>query len=85
MVLIAEGLPIQVEVIEVPGAKMSTTDPKLEYEARARLDWMAATVKALAAEAGDVLAASTLLLPAATAKKTPASFALLTALLRVAE
>lgn len=45
---------------------MSTTEPKLEKEARASAMVEAPTVTALGARAGEVDAASTLELPAAT-------------------
>lgn len=43
------------DVISEPGAKMSTQDPQLEYDARVSVLVVAPTVIALAAEAGDVL------------------------------
>jgi hypothetical protein len=50
----------------VPGAKISTTEPKLENEDLASVMVEAPTVMAVGARAGLVLAASTLLFPAAT-------------------
>lgn len=46
--------PIQAEVMLVPGARMSTTEPKLEYEAKPSVLVVAPTVMALAAEAGEL-------------------------------
>lgn len=59
-------LPIQELMTFWPGAKMSTAAPKLEKDARASAMVLAPTVTAAAARAGLELAASTLLLPAAT-------------------
>src|ERR1043165_5569197 len=59
------------ERIPWPGAKISKHGPKFENEARESLVVVAPTVMALAARAGDVPQASTLLLPAATAIGTP--------------
>lgn len=71
MVLVAVFEVLQAEVMDEPGAKMSTQVPKFEYEARASVEVVAATVKALGARAGDVVQASRLLLPAATTTETP--------------
>lgn len=49
-----------------PGAKTSTTEPKLENDARASAMVLAPTVTALAALAGEVVPASRFELPAAT-------------------
>ena len=49
-----------------PGAKMSTTEPKLEKEARASAIVLAPTVLAEGTRAGEVFAALALSLPAAT-------------------
>ena len=43
----------QAEVMLDPGAKTSTHDPKLEYEARESVDVVAPTVMALATRAGE--------------------------------
>jgi len=50
-----------------PGAKMSTTLPKLENDDRASLEVVAPTVMASPTRAGDWLAALVLALPAAIA------------------
>ena len=65
-VLVAVGLVYQSETICEPGAKVSTQVPKLEYDARASVRSVAATVRAAAARAGDWVQALTLSLPAAT-------------------
>jgi hypothetical protein len=57
----------------------------LENEARASLEVLAPTVQALGSEAGEVLAALLLALPAATARKTLLSTMDLAALLREEE
>lgn len=49
--------PIQVERMLTPGAKMSTTDPKLLKEAILSEESVAPTVKAVGSEAGEELAA----------------------------
>ena len=66
MLLVAVVLPIQELVTPWPGAKTSTTEPKFENEARASEMVLAPTVIAEGARAGEVLAALTLSLPAAT-------------------
>lgn len=69
----------QDDVIPEPGAKKSTQVPKFEYDARPSELVVAATVIADGSRAGDVLQASTLLLPAATTIVTPALTAFRTA------
>ena len=59
-------LPIQALITFWPGAKISTTEPKLEKDARASAIVLAPTVMAEGARAGLVDAASLLSLPAAT-------------------
>lgn len=61
----------QVLRTETPGAKTSTSEPKFEKEALASEESVAPTVQALGSEAGEKLAASALLFPAAIPKKTP--------------
>src|SRR6185369_14716740 len=75
----------QDDKIPEPGAKMWRHTPKLENDARASLVVVAPTVIAFAARAGDVLHASALLLPAATAIGTPELARLLTAVSRALE
>lgn len=53
MVFTAEVEPIQVEVMLLPGARMSTPAPKFEYDAKAFAEVVAPTVTALAADAGE--------------------------------
>ena len=72
MVFVALLLPIQALVTLCPGAKISTTEPKLLKLARASAMVVAPTVMAEGARAGLVDAASTLLLPAATVTWMPA-------------
>jgi hypothetical protein len=67
MVLVAESLVFQVEVMLEPGAKMSTQVPKFENEERASVMVVEPTVSAAATRAGDELHALALLLPAAIA------------------
>lgn len=55
--------PIQVEVILVPGAKISTTDPKLEKFDRVSVISVAPTVITAGARAGEWLRASSLSFP----------------------
>ncbi len=71
MLLVAVVLPIQEEMTFWPGAKISTTEPKLEKEARASAMVLAPTVTAEGARAGDVVLASVLEFPAATATCIP--------------
>ncbi len=66
MLFVALVLPIQELMTFCPGAKMSTTVPKLEKEARASAIVEAPTVLAEGARAGEVPLASALSLPAAT-------------------
>src|SRR5205085_431839 len=65
MVLVAVSLVFHDEVMLLPGAKMSRQVPKFENDARASVMVVAPTVMALATRAGEVVQASTLLLPAA--------------------
>lgn len=60
-------LPIHELMTFCPGAKTSTTEPKLENDARTSAMVLAPTVTALGALAGEVVPASTFELPAATA------------------
>src|SRR5437773_9932540 len=60
-----------VDTIADPGAYASTHVPQLEYDALASVLVDAATVKTLGAPDGDSVQASTLALPAATARNTP--------------
>jgi hypothetical protein len=53
IVLDAEVLEIHAEVICVPGAHMSTQDPKFEYEARASRTSVAPMVIAAGTRAGE--------------------------------
>ena len=64
-------LPIQAEMTFWPGAKMSTTLPKLEYSAMASVLSVAPTVQTVGSEAGEEDSASVASLPAATARKVP--------------
>jgi len=66
MLLVALVLPIHALITFCPGAKMSTTEPKLEKDARASAIVVAPTVFALGARAGDVFPASVPSFPAAT-------------------
>src|SRR3954464_2526106 len=59
--------PSQSEVTLTPGAKRSTQEPKLEKDARRSVVSVAPTVRAAGTRAGEVVQASALLLPAATA------------------
>ena len=80
MVLVAVSEVFHVEVIDEPGAKMSTQVPIFENDDRASEEVVEPTVKAPEARAGEKLQASCpLSLPAATAKKTPAATALFVA------
>jgi len=79
MVLVAVSLVDQVDLMEEPGAKMSTQVPKLEKEERASVLVVEPTVMALGTRAGEELHALALELPAATAKVTPRLMAPLTA------
>src|SRR6185295_13032192 len=72
-VLVAVEPVYQSETMPEPGANTSTQVPTLEYEARASVRSLAATVSAAAARAGDCVHASTLSLPAATETVTPSS------------
>ena len=69
----------QADRIPEPGAKMSKHVPKFENDERASLAVVDPTVMALAARAGEVVQASVLLLPAATAIGTPELARLFTA------
>jgi hypothetical protein len=66
MLLVDVVLVIHELMTFCPGAKMSTTEPKLEKDARASAIVVAPTVFALGARAGDVFPASPPSLPAAT-------------------
>src|ERR1044072_3556608 len=79
MVFVAVFEVDHAEVIEEPGAKMSTHVPKFEKDERASVEVVEPTVIAAATREGEKLHALALLLPAATAKVTPALMALLTA------
>src|SRR6266550_6568482 len=68
-----------VDLIADPGAYSSTHVPQLEYDALASVFSEAATVKTLGAPDGDSVQASTLSLPAATARNTPEFHRLVTA------
>ena len=79
MVFVAVSDVFHEEVIEEPGAKMSTHVPKFENDARVSVLSVAATVIAAATRAGEVVQASVLLLPAAMQNVTPELIAPLTA------
>src|SRR5690349_2571072 len=79
IVFVAVSLVFHDEVMLLPGAKMSRHVPKFENEARASLIVVAPTVIALGTSAGEVVHASTLLLPAAIAYVTPSLMELVTA------
>lgn len=66
ILLVEVVLSIQELMTSCPGAKMSTTLPKLENEARASAIVVAPTVIAEGARAGEVVPASAPSLPAAT-------------------
>jgi len=66
ILLVSVLLRIQALMTLRPGAKMSTTEPKLEKEALASRMVEAPTVTAPEARAGEVLRASVWLFPAAT-------------------
>src|SRR5690606_4050078 len=83
MVLVAELLVNQADVIDTPGAKMSRQEPQLENDARWSLICVAPTVIAAGTSAGEKLHALELLLPAAIAYVTPALIELATALFMV--
>jgi len=72
MLLVAVVLPIHELMIFCPGAKMSTTEPKLEKDARVSAIVVAPTVFALGARAGDEFLASAPSFPAATVTWIPA-------------
>lgn len=59
-------LPIHELITDCPGANTSTTEPKLEKDARASAMVVAPTVMADGARAGEVEPASKLSFPAAT-------------------
>lgn len=71
MLLVAVLLVIHALMMFCPGAKMSTTEPKLEKDARVSAIVVAPTVLALGARAGDVVPASAPSFPAATVTWTP--------------
>lgn len=76
---------VHAAVIELPGAWMSTHEPWLEKEDLASLLVVDPTVMASGADAGLLLQASPLSLPAATTTTTPASWAARTARLTASE
>jgi hypothetical protein len=78
-------LPITLEVIPTPGAKISKHVPKLLKDARLSVESVAPTVIALGALEGDDEHAFALLFPAATATTTPSATRAATALLSAAE
>jgi len=65
------SLPLYDDVIDWPGAKMSTQVPKFENDARASVLVVAPTVIACGVRAGDCVQASAFELPAAMAYVTP--------------
>ena len=65
--------------MDEPGAKMSTHEPKFEYEARVSVESVAPTVMADGALAGDAVHASAFELPAATTTVMPLATARATA------
>src|SRR5262249_37712653 len=71
MVFVAVSLVAHADVMFWPGAKMSTTLPKFENDARASLIVLAPTVIAAETRAGDELAALVFEFPAAIAYVTP--------------
>jgi hypothetical protein len=73
MLLVADVLVLQADVMLEPGAKMSRQLPKFEYDARASVLVVAPTVSAVATRAGDDVQASTFELPAATTTVTPSA------------
>jgi hypothetical protein len=79
IVFVAVLLPIQSEVTLVPGALISTHDPKFEYDANASVIVEALTVIAVGSLDGEKLHALQLLFPAATAYVTPEAIEFLTA------
>ncbi len=79
MVLVAVLLPIHAEVMFTPGARILTHDPKFEKEAQPSLMVVAPVVIAVGVLDGDELHALAALLPAATAKTTPAAMEFVTA------
>ena len=81
----AVGEPIQAEVIDTPGAWISTQGPKFENDAFASVFEVAPTVIAEAARAGEAVHASAFELPAATTTTIPAFVNLVTAASTVAE
>ena len=80
-VAVVVGLPIIDDVMLTPGAKMSRQVPQLENDARASVEDDAPTVMAEGALDGDELHASALLLPAATTMVMPSATARSTAAL----
>jgi len=71
MLLVAVLLVIHALMMFCPGAKMSTTEPKLEKDARVSAIVVAPTVLALGARAGDVVPAFAPSFPAATVTWIP--------------
>jgi hypothetical protein len=70
---------LDAEIMSLPGAKMSTHEPKFEKLARISVIVDAPTVMADGSDAGDVEQASRLLFPAATVYTTPAATLVATA------
>ena len=79
MVFVAVSLVDHADVMLDPGAKMSTTLPKLEKDDRASLIVLEPTVIAEPTRAGEELLAFVFELPAAIAYVTPDAIELLTA------
>ena len=67
IVFVAVFEPYQSDVMLTPGALMSTQEPKLENDANPSLISVAPTVRAEGSLDGELLHASAVLLPAATA------------------
>jgi hypothetical protein len=85
MVFIAALLVNQADVMAEPGARISTTAPKLEYDANPSVEVVAPTVMASAVLAGVKLDASNVEFPAAKHMTIPSVMALLTAASSVAD
>ena len=69
--MLTVSFSFQVLITLSPGANTSTTDPKLENEARSSRIVLAPTVMTSSTRAGDLYVASPLLFPAATTTWTP--------------
>src|SRR5262249_31992209 len=80
IVFVAVSLVFQAEGMDEPGATMSRQVPMFENDDRASVLVVEPTVIAAGTRAGDVLHASALSLPAATAYVTPSAMELVTAL-----